>query len=147
MTDDKEEPARIVTWEQWPILGVERFRKYPLAPIHTDEDVERLLKHDMGLAKKLVTLQARIKELEEETGALNLTLGVVESGEALRIATARIKELEQVKEVEAIEQELGGGGGDCPDDDVKAEAEPEQKAIHQALIKHECPMCGGTGRL
>ena len=43
MTDDKEEPARIVTWEQWPILGIERFRKYPLAPKHTETEYNILL--------------------------------------------------------------------------------------------------------
>jgi ParB/RepB/Spo0J family partition protein len=49
---------------------------------------------------------------------------------------------EQVKEVEAIEQELGRGGGDCPDDEAKAEAEHEAKVEPEPKV---CPMCGGTG--
>jgi len=70
MTNDKEE--RIITFDELrkqPGSIIERqewWENLPLAPTHTDEDVERLLKHDMGLAKKLVTLQARIKELEAD---------------------------------------------------------------------------------
>ena len=59
MTDDKEEPARIVTWEQWPILGVERFRKYPLAPKHTDL---KPYSCECGDCLKVSELQARINE-------------------------------------------------------------------------------------
>jgi len=70
MTDDKEEPARVVTWEQWPILGIKRFRKLPLAPEHTDAAYD-LLEADYeayqeAASEEKAALELRIEELEAQ---------------------------------------------------------------------------------